>query len=126
MTLSRNNHYIPRMYISRWSSEGRVPVYKLLVSHDSVWIWARESVKHTGSLPNLYVNVWKKEELDNLEHEFACRIESPAKEPFDKLCDGNRLTSDEWKIIGDYIAIQYVRTPVFYLWVKEWGNEVYT
>lgn len=109
------------MYISRWSSEGRVPVYKLLVSHDSVWIWARESVKHTGSLPNLYVNVWNKEELDNLEHEFACRIESPAKEPFDKLCDGNRLTSDEWKIIGDYIAIQYVRTPVFYLWVKEWG-----
>lgn len=124
MSISRNNHYIPRMYLSRWLTDNKISIYQLLVSHKNVWIWKRESIKRTGCLPNLYVNIWDDEELDSLEHDLDVLIESPAKIPFDKVCDDRKITSDEWKIIGDYITIQYVRTPMFYFILKEMANEV--
>lgn len=124
MGLSRNNHYIPRMYLSRWCTDGTILVYRLLVSHEKVHLWNRESIKRVGCLPNLYVNVWKEEELDILEHELDYLIESPAKIPFDKICNRERLTSEEWKKVCRYIVVQYVRTPAFYFWVKDRGAEL--
>ena len=114
MELSRKNHYIPRMYLSRWLASGRISVYRLLVSHEKVPLWNRESIKRVGGLPNIYVNVWNSEELDTLEHDLDSLIEYPAKLPFDKICDGKRLTGEEWKKVCRYIAVQYVRIPAFY------------
>ena len=121
MPLSRDNHYIPRMYLSRWLTCGKISVYHLLVSHDNVYLWNRESIRRVGCLQNLYVNVWRDEELDNLEHELDTLIESPAKLPFDKICNGEALTCDDWRKVCNYIAIQYVRTPAFYFYIKQKG-----
>lgn len=124
MELSRNNHYIPRMYLSRWRANGRISAYRLLVSHEKVPLWNRESIKRVGCLPNLYVNVRNEEELDTLEHDLDSLIESPAKIPFNKICVGERLTAEEWRKVCRYIAVQYVRTPAFYFWAKDLGAEL--
>ncbi len=123
MTLRRNNHYIPQMYLSRWANNGRILVYRLYVSHDKVPLWSKQSIEHTASLSNLYINVYKDEEYDTLEHDFSTRFESPAKIPIDKICDGEKMTSQDWRAICDYVVAQYVRTPAFYIWVKQWGAE---
>jgi len=123
MPLSRNNHYIPQMYLSRWENEGRIYVYQLLVSHENVPVWNRQSVKNTASLPNLYLSVFKDEESDHLEHVFDVDFESPAKKALDKICKEEKMTSKDWWLISDYVVAQFVRTPSFYLWVKEWGKD---
>ncbi len=123
MSLSRNNHYIPQMYLSRWTDKGKICVYRLLVSHDSVQIWEPKFLEKTGSLSNLYINVLNDVEYDDLEHKFDTCFEAPAKEPFNKACNGDRLNSNDWSRIVDYTLAQYVRTPAFYLFVKEMGQQ---
>lgn len=123
MSLSRNNHYIPQMYLSRWANNGKILVYQLLVSHEKVPVWNSQSISHTASLPNLYLSVCKNEESDSLEHDFDSQFESPAQRPLARICDEEKMTSKDWGIIGDYIVAQYVRTPAFYLWIKEWGTD---
>ncbi len=122
MILSRNNHYIPRMHLARWVNNERICVYRLLVSHDNVPIWSKQSLEHTGSLSNMYVNILKDQEYDDFEHDFDMRFESPAKKPLDKICNDEKMTSTDWKIVSDYVVAQYVRTPSFYIRVKDWGK----
>lgn len=123
MPLSRNNHYIPQMYLSRWTNNEKIFVFQLLVSHENVPVWNKQSVEHTASLPNLYISVLKDEESDHLEHDFDARFESPAKKTLDKVCNEEKMTSKDWWLISDYVVAQYVRTPSFYLWVKDWGKD---
>lgn len=122
MTLSRNNHYIPRMYLARWVNNEKICVYRLLVSHENVPIWNKQSLEYTGSLSNMYINISKDQEFDSFEHDFDVRFESPAKKPFDKICNDEKMTSTDWKIVSDYVVAQYVRTPTFYIRIKDWGK----
>lgn len=107
--------------MARWANSGKLHVYRLLVSNDNVPFWNIQSIEHTGSLPNLYVNILRAEEYDSIEHDFDVMFESPAKAAFDKICNNEKMTSDDWVKVSDYICAQYVRTPAFYLWIKEWG-----
>ncbi len=124
MALSRNNHYIPQMYLSRWAANGRINVYKLLVSHEDVPIWSRQSVVHTASIKNAYVNVRNGIEYDGVEHFFDSNFEMPAKEAFDKLHGNAKMTYHDWNCLSDFVVAQYVRTPAFYLWVTKWGQSI--
>lgn len=53
--LTRNNHFLPRWYLRRWSEDGaQVLVFGLLVSRKEVPSWARKGIASVGSKRDLY------------------------------------------------------------------------
>ena len=121
MGLSRNNHYIPQLYLSRWANNGRIYVYRTIVSHEKVPIWSESSIVHTASIENLYVSIRNDIESDGFERFLANEIESPVKESLDKICNDEKTKSEDWSRISKYVLAQFVRTPRFYYWVREFG-----
>ena len=118
MALSRNNHYIPQMYLRNWeSSKGKIFVYRLLVSNDNVPLWKEQAIEHTASIKNLYCRVLDNNELDDFELDFGARFETPARVPLEKLINGEKLTAEEWQPVIDFIVAQFVRIPKFQQWM---------
>lgn len=124
MNISRDNHFIPIMYLKNWSSDNKVFVYTLLVSHENVPLWSNKNVTKTGYRSNLYVRVEDGKELDDFEHFFDKEFESKASAPLKKACETGHLNSDDWKAIINFVLLQYVRTPVFYSKAIEIGKKV--
>lgn len=119
MALSRNNHYIPRMYLAYWGENKKIWVYKLLVPDEKVPLWSPKSIKYTASFDNLYVNYHNDAEYDDIEHYIAENVEDQAKDVIDKICANKELTSNDWEILSVYVAVQYIRTPGFYMNMRE-------
>ena len=115
MGKSRNNHYIPQMYLKQWEIDGGIYVYNLLVSHKNVPLWTKKPIKHAGSIYNLYMRIEEGAEYDDLEQYFNQHYESLAKLAFKKACDSGKMTSDDWEKMINYVCLQYVRTLSFYL-----------
>ncbi len=122
-SISRNNHYIPQLYLKRWSKNGKIQDYKLLVSDNHVPTWNSHSIKKVGSQKNLYVRLEDNAEYDDIEHWLDKEFENPANNVIDKICAHKELTADEWTIIINFAIAQYVRTPSFYQYVLKFGKE---
>ena len=114
MSITRNNHYVPQMYLQQWGTSNKVYVYNLLVSNQHVPIWTQQSISRTASMPNLYTRMSNGNEFDDFEVKFNTDFETPAKIPLQKACNNEQLTSDDWTVLIDFILAQYVRTPMFY------------
>lgn len=112
---SKNNHYVPRMYLKHWATDNKIYVYNLLVSNENVPMWQLQSISRTASMNKMYVRMESDSEIDDFETYFSQSFEDPAASPFEKLCKGEKLNSHEWVIIKDYITAQYVRTTSFYI-----------
>ncbi len=113
MNLSRDNHYVPQMYLKNWAVDEKVKVYDLLVSNEKVPFWRECNIKKTAYRTNLYMRVENGQETDDFEHWFDKFFESPATLPIYKICNDEKLTVNEWRALSDYIAAQYVRTLAF-------------
>ena len=125
MKLSRNNHYIPRMYLNNWCTDkGDIYTYRLLVSDERVPEWNRRPVSRTGSETNLYLRVQDGIQTDDFEHDLDRRFESPAKEALEKAISSGKLTPDDWHKLTDFVCSLYVRTPSFYLYSKDMGMKI--
>lgn len=115
MSISRNNHFVPQMYLQNWAhNERRIYNYHLLVPHPHYPVWSNESIEHTASIQNLYVRENNSVEIDDFESDFNERFETPAKRPLEKITSGLSLSKAEWETVNNYILAQYVRTPDFY------------
>ena len=114
--LSRNNHYLSRLYLKNWEAKDGIHVYRLLVSDENVPLWSSSPIARTASLKNLYVRMEDGEEKDDFEHFFDKEYESPAKAPLSKVIKGERISEDEWYTLIEYVGAQYVRTPAFQQW----------
>lgn len=113
MYLSRDNHYVPQMYLKSWAVDERIKVYDLLVSSGNVPFWRERNIKKTAFRTNLYIRVENGKEIDDFEHWFDQSFESPAALPLYKICNDKKLEVNEWKALSEYIAAQYVRTLAF-------------
>lgn len=113
--INRDNHYVPQMYLRQWATGNRIMEYRLLVPHEGMHLWSNPGLSHVAVQKDLYVRVADNEESDDFEIDFNRLIETPATKPLRALCNGEKLTSEEWIIINDYILAQYMRTPAFYL-----------
>lgn len=122
-SISHNQHYVPQMYLKNWEDNGNVFCYRLLVSHESVPMWSRQSVSRTASQDKIYTRIENDVELDNFEQDFNRRFETPAKTAIEKACNGVELSNDEWTRLIDFVVAQYVRTPAQFQWVMEWGKD---
>ena len=113
--INRDNHYVPQMYLKQWAIDNRIKEYRLLVPHEGMHMWSNPGLSHVAVQKDLYVRVADNEELDDFEIDFNRLIETPATKLLRALCNGERLTPEEWIIMNDYIMAQYLRTPAFYL-----------
>lgn len=123
--LSRDNHYIPQMYLRNWSKDGKnISLYNILVSHNNVPFWTTRSIEYTGFRNNLYTRIEDEKEYDDFEQRFNYQFEDPCKNTLRKACQGEELSHEEWRQLIDFMAVQYVRTPAFYQKIHNSGNEI--
>jgi hypothetical protein len=113
MTLfRRDNHYVARLYLKRFSRDpGRVFTYRLLVPHNRVPLWKRDSIKGVAYHQYLYTRITSGIESDEIETWLDREFEAPAEEPLRKATAGLKLTKTDWHKIVRFLAAQDVRTP---------------
>ena len=108
----RNNHFVPRMHLARWATDGkRVWVYQLLVSHDNVPLWDHKSISSTASVDYLYAQTMLGVLDDEMEKWLCDEFETPAKNAINKVINRQPLTPSDWEHLAYFLAAQDVRTP---------------
>jgi hypothetical protein len=114
MPLTRDNHYVPQLYLRNFASErGEVCAYRILVSHSTIPAWRPVNIAGTGYEKNLYTRIVRGEETDDMEQWLNREFESPAKESLQKVIEDKKLLESDWKILVRFLASQIVRTPAF-------------
>jgi hypothetical protein len=124
--ITRKNHFVQQAYLQRWSNDGvNVCAYRLLVSHPGVPAWARRAISGLGFHTDLYTSAMQGQDSDEVERWIERDYESPAQEPIERLLRGEHLGGEEWQRIGQYAAVQDVRTPAEYLEFKvRWERDM--
>lgn len=110
--MRRDNHYVPRNYLKRWTSDGlRLQVYRVLVPHDNVPLWRETSTRGIAYHEHLYTKVATSGESDDIERWLDAEFEAPAEEAIAKVVANKRLSSSDWRVLARFFAAQDVRTP---------------
>ena len=66
--ISRNNHFVPQMYLEAWKNENnKIWTYDLLVPNEKCNLWNEKSSKSIASQQNFYIVLKDKEEADYIE-----------------------------------------------------------
>lgn len=108
----RDNHYVSVFYLKNWSSsQGRLWVYRVLISSDQVPLWKEIAIKGIAYHSNLYTRIVGGQETDEFEQWLDKEFESPAAEPIRKVVSGIKLESRDWRRLARFVAAQDVRTP---------------
>lgn len=108
----RDNHYVPRSYLKRWTSDGtKLWSYRVLVSHPQVPLWRKLSTRGIAYHEHLYTAIAAAGESDELEHWLDANFEAPAEEAIEKVVTDRRLTPTDWRSLMRFFAAQDVRTP---------------
>jgi Protein of unknown function (DUF4238) len=110
--MHRDNHYVPRSYLKRWTSDGSTLwSYRVLVSRAHVPFWRPISTRGIAYHEHLYTKIAASGESDELERWLDAEFESPAEEAIEKVVSERRLTPDDWRLLARFFAAQDVRTP---------------
>lgn len=108
----KDNHFVPRSYLKRWAGkDGRVCLYRLLVSSPSVPVWKRASTRGLAFHEHLYTTIAGGSESDDLERWLDQEFEGPAEEPIQRVIEGRRLSPGDWTKLVRFLAAQDARTP---------------
>src|SRR5690348_16052622 len=114
MALTRDNHFVPQLYLKNFANaSGEVYEYRVLTSHTTVPVWRTVNVAGTGYERNLYTRIVRGEEADDIEQWLNREIETPAKDPLQKVVKNKELTRGDWELLIRFLASQIVRTPAF-------------
>ena len=106
------HHYVPCVYLKRFTgANGKVSVYRLLVSHPNVAEWKPLSPRGIAYHDHLYTRMLSGSESDEIEDWFGREFETPVKEAIDRATHDQRLTTSHWKSLIRFVAAQDVRTP---------------
>ena len=112
MSIQRNNHYIPCLYLKHFaSSPRRVLTYRVLVGDARVPVWQEKSIKGVGYHSHLYTRIAAGAQTDEMEKWLNTEFESPAEEALVKATSDARLLATDWHKLVRFLAAQDVRTP---------------
>jgi hypothetical protein len=122
----RDNHYVPRSYLKRWSRDGsKVWTYRILVSHQDMPLWRPISLRAVAYHEHLYTAIATSGESDRIERWLDRNFEAPADPVIDKVVSGRRLTVSDWETLIRFFAAQDVRTPARLVEnLKRWSAEL--
>lgn len=107
---TRDNHYVPKMYLKQWSTNGHsILTYRLLVHHKNEPLWERTSIKRTACWTDLYTQ-HNQDKLDEVEHYFGT-VETETAPILKKISLGKILSANEMATLVEFLIIQKARTP---------------
>ena len=110
--VTRKNHFLPRWFLRRWSSDGEtVRVFRLLVSHENVPQWSSQAISSAGARRDLYTLIDDGDETDRFEEWLTLEFEEPAVGAVESVVAGGRLSEDDYRRLSLLFAIQDLRTP---------------
>ncbi len=119
-----NHHYVPESYLRRWAgADGRLFVYRLLVSHPIVRTWEPKTPRGVARHRHLYTRAAAGSESDEIERWLDREFEAPASAAIGKAISGMRLTAEDYVLLARFVAAQDVRTPARLVEILERGRE---
>src|SRR5262245_60187079 len=91
------NHYVPRLYLKRWSQDGKKKVwtYRLMVSHENVPLWGAQSYAGLANHQHLYTRHLASGKADEIENWLARDFEDPAEPVIEKVISGARVHPED-------------------------------
>ena len=123
-TFCKDNHYVPQHYLKRWTTNGKLWVYRVLVSHPHVRKWRQSSTKSVAWREHLYTRLAAGLASDDLERWLSSEFEAPAEEAIQKVVNEHRLTQRDWQQLVRFAACQHVRTPARLIeFITRWSSQ---
>ncbi len=106
------NHFVPKSYLKQWVTDnGKLFVYKTLVSHRDVPLWKPKAPKEICKIKHFYTDTSNGYESDDLERWLDREFENPASKVIEKVISDSRMDINDWCILVNYLAAQDVRNP---------------
>lgn len=116
MPITRDNHYVPQLYLKHFtSSDGKVCCYRTLVSRPSIPEWKRCHVAGIGYQSHLYTRALADHDTDEIEQWLNKEFESPAEKSISKAVQDERLEKEDYRLLIRFLVAQMVRTPAYFL-----------
>jgi hypothetical protein len=110
--ITKNNHYVPCMYLKRFQSRpGWIFRYDLLVPNSKCPVWVEKPIDRVASAADLYTSLENGTEVDTHESWLNSEYETPSEEAIDRAVTGGRMTKEHWRRLIRFVAAQDVRTP---------------
>lgn len=106
-----DNHYVPKLYLKQWSTDGKIPTYRLLVQHAKMPLWKEHSLKSIAFHEHLYTYLSGQELTDEFEQWMDREFEQPAEEAIRLVVEEGRMSPAHWKLLERFALAQDVRTP---------------
>src|SRR5229473_8317927 len=95
--ITHHSHYVPRATVRRWSDDGiSVNAFRVLVSHESVPMWSKQSIRSVVRQADLYTTLQGDQETDDFEKRITRLYEEPGQEAIEKLLASQRMISLDW------------------------------
>jgi hypothetical protein len=95
------------------------------VSHANVPEWLKQPIKGVTRQTDLYTTLEGDEESDKFEKQITRAYEEPGQDAIEKLLAKQRMTPLDWNRIAKFVALQQMRTPLFFLeFVKRLNDQI--
>ncbi len=125
MNLKVKNHFVPRCYLKNFSKDGnKIWNYELLVPNSKFPEWKLSPIINKAYRKYLYISTIAGKENDDLEDWFNQEIETPASKVISKVVNNSRISKSDWGILIKFFALQYVRTPAYYIKIRSKLKEI--
>lgn len=110
--ITKNNHYVPCMYLKRFQSRpGWIHRYDLIVPDAGCPVWVEKPIDRVASATHLYTSLENGSEADTHEKWLNSEYETPAEDAIERALCGDSMSKDHWRRIVRFLAAQDVRTP---------------
>lgn len=126
METRRDNHYVPSVYLKRFSSSpGKTWLYRTLVSDARVPVWREKFLRSVASQADLYSLAQLGGECDSIERWLDRDFEAPAERSLARAVADERLSPQDWERIVRFAMAQDVRTPARFIEsLERWQRQI--
>jgi hypothetical protein len=78
-------------------------------------MWLKQSIRSVVRQADLYTTLQGDQETDDFEKRITRLYEEPGQEAIEKLLASQRMISLDWRKIAMFVALQQMRTPLYFL-----------
>lgn len=110
---TKNNHYIPQVYLKSWSKENKLYVFEKIAPNPNYPVWSRKNIKSVASGNEIYNIEIDGVMDDSLEEIFSKNIESKLPNFLNRIYNCENILESKKGYIADLVCNMYIRTYSF-------------